>query len=117
MAKLDDNDQYENRLEIIGSKGHVYIVAQHKVKRYWCCSCPGWKSRRKCKHLREMGLPEECVPYEMKKKNDFTAGYKQVNKSGNPSDWAKEMEKIRPLEKAPEKAKRVFDFDDEEASK
>ena len=55
---LPDNDLYQHRFEIESeSSNRIYIVSQHKVKRHWCCSCPGWKRYRKCKHLRELGLP------------------------------------------------------------
>lgn len=111
MAKLPDNEQYTNRMEITGSSGRVYIVAQHKEKRYWCCSCPGWKSRRKCKHLTEMDLPNNCVPFELG--NDFTKGYKQAPKPGKADDWKKEIEGIRPPEKPIEKVKRKFELEGE----
>ena len=43
----------------------LYKVAQHKEKKYWGCSCPGWKKHRHCKHLRNIGLPGDEKPYEV----------------------------------------------------
>lgn len=61
-----DNDQWEHRFKIRSeSSNRIYIVAQHKKGRYWGCSCPGWKSRRYCKHLKALGLPNHQVPYEV----------------------------------------------------
>jgi len=49
---LPDNDRYTNRLEIkSASSNRLYIVAQNKANGQWSCSCPGWITRRKCKHL------------------------------------------------------------------
>lgn len=64
--RLPPNDQWENRFEIRSEKSdRIYIVAQNKAKRYWACSCPGWKSYRKCKHLASMQLPSGMVPHEV----------------------------------------------------
>lgn len=63
---LPDNNQYENRFEIKSSSSNrVYIIAQHKTGRWWGCSCPGWISHRKCKHLTSLGLPCNQVPMEV----------------------------------------------------
>ncbi len=52
------NDQWINRTEIRSeSSNRIYIVSQHATKRYWACSCPAWRTRRKCKHLTQLGLP------------------------------------------------------------
>ena len=62
--KLPDNDQWTNRFEIRSeSSDRVYIVAQHKGKGHWGCSCPGWRTRRKCKHLTALGLPALEEPH------------------------------------------------------
>ena len=62
---LPDNDQWENRFEIRSeSSNRIYIVAQHKQKRHWGCSCMGWKRYRRCKHLNSIGLPSHERPYE-----------------------------------------------------
>lgn len=66
-AKLPPNDQWENRFEIRSeSSNRIYIVAQHKTKRHWACSCPGWRTQRKCKHLASMALPAHEKAYEVK---------------------------------------------------
>jgi uncharacterized Zn finger protein len=43
----------------------VYVVAQHKTKRHFACSCPGWKRHRTCKHLASMQLPSYEKPHEV----------------------------------------------------
>jgi hypothetical protein len=66
---LPDNSQWENRFEIKSeSSGRVYIVAQHKALRYWGCSCPAWRTRRTCKHLKAIGLPVGQKPFEVRMK-------------------------------------------------
>jgi hypothetical protein len=65
---LPDSDQWINRFEIRSeSSNRVYVIAQNKRKRHWACSCPGWKSHRKCKHLAALGLPAYERPYEPNK--------------------------------------------------
>lgn len=67
VAVLPDNKLWENRFEIHSeSSSRVYIVAQNIEKRFWGCSCPSWRVRRQCKHLRAIGLPENERPYEVK---------------------------------------------------
>jgi hypothetical protein len=55
--KLPDNDQWTNRFEIESeSSDRIYIVSQNKKTHEWGCSCPGWRTRRKCKHLSALNL-------------------------------------------------------------
>jgi len=62
---LPDKDQWQNRFEIRSeTSNRVYIIAQHKTKKHWGCSCPAWRTRRYCKHLRAIGLPANEVPHE-----------------------------------------------------
>jgi len=63
---LPDNDQWKNRFEVRSeSSNRVYIIAQHKKKKHWACSCPGWKRYRKCKHLTAVGIPNHEEPHEV----------------------------------------------------
>lgn len=63
---LPDTDQWHLRFHIQSeSSNRLYVIAQHKKKRHWGCSCPGWKRNRHCKHLREMGIPGDEKPYEV----------------------------------------------------
>ena len=63
---LPDNDQWQNRFEVRSeSSDRVYIIAQHKEKKHWGCSCMGWKRYRKCKHLTAIGIPSHEEPYEV----------------------------------------------------
>jgi len=63
---LPDNDQWQFRFNIESeSSNRLYIIAQNKKKRYWACSCPGWKRYRSCKHLQAVGLPSNEKPYEV----------------------------------------------------
>ena len=66
QVTLPDNDQWENRFEIHSeTSDRIYIIAQHKKKRYWGCSCPGWRAYRKCKHLQTIGLKNHEIPMEV----------------------------------------------------
>lgn len=63
--RLPDNGQWTNRFEIQSeSSDRVYTIAQNKKRGHWGCSCPAWRTRRKCKHLRSLGLPEFEQPSE-----------------------------------------------------
>jgi hypothetical protein len=63
---LPDNTQWENRFEIHSeTSSRVYIIAQHRTKRHWGCSCPGWRRHRNCKHLRQLALPSHEEPHEV----------------------------------------------------
>lgn len=65
-SELPDNDQWTNRFEVRSeSSDRIYIVSQHKAKRHWGCSCPAWRTRRKCKHLVAVGLPVLEKPHEI----------------------------------------------------
>lgn len=63
---LPDTDQWQFRFNIESeSSNRLYIIAQHKIKRHWGCSCPGWKRYRKCKHLTALSIPNLEMPYEL----------------------------------------------------
>lgn len=52
---LPDNDQWTFRMEIRSeTSGRLYVVAQNKKTKQWGCSCPRWKTKRTCKHLKSM---------------------------------------------------------------
>jgi hypothetical protein len=64
---LPDNDQWQFRFQIKSeSSDRLYTIAQHKKNFHWGCSCPGWKSRRNCKHLTALGIPGNEIPYEVR---------------------------------------------------
>lgn len=49
---LPDNDQWCERFEIRSeSSNRIYIVAKNKKSGKYGCSCPGYLTKRKCKHL------------------------------------------------------------------
>lgn len=63
---LPDNDQWQLRFEIHSETSErVYIIAQHKEKKHWACSCPGWKRFRHCKHLSSIGVHNYEKPFEV----------------------------------------------------
>ncbi|HET9566319.1 MAG TPA: hypothetical protein VFP27_17895 [Mycobacterium sp.] len=65
-ARLPDNDQWTNRFEIhSASSNRVYVIAQHRTKRHWGCSCPSYRTRRYCHHLSSMQLPAHEQPHEV----------------------------------------------------
>lgn len=64
---LPENDLWTNRFEIKSSSSdNIYIIAQNKKHRHWGCSCPSYRTRRYCKHLTTLGLPEGERPFEVK---------------------------------------------------
>jgi len=64
--RLPDNDQWTNRFEIRSeTSDRVYTIAQNRKKGHWGCSCPAWRTRRKCKHLKSLGLPELEQPHQV----------------------------------------------------
>lgn len=56
-----------NRFIVPSPSGSIYVLAQHKTKRHWACSCPGYTRRveRDCKHLRNLGIPGNERPVEL----------------------------------------------------
>lgn len=49
---LPDSAQWTNRFEIKSeTSNRLYTIAKNKKTGIWGCSCPGWITRRKCKHL------------------------------------------------------------------
>jgi hypothetical protein len=89
------NNQWINRIEIKSESGNrVYVVSQHATKRYWACSCPGWRRHRRCKHLERLGLPSGEKPFEVEKdhamKKNFLDGYTTYDDShgrGQSREW------------------------------
>lgn len=65
-AVLPDNDQWQNRFEIKSeTSNRIYIIAQNKAKKFIGCSCPAWRTRRSCKHLKALNLPCFETPVEL----------------------------------------------------
>lgn len=62
-VSLPDKGCWTNRFEIYSeSSNRVYVVAQNKDTGKWGCSCPGYCSKRKCKHLIQgCGLSESDI--------------------------------------------------------
>lgn len=63
---LPDTDQWQLRFEVESeTSNRLYVIAQHKNKKHWGCSCPGWKRHRQCKHLQAVGIPGHEKPFEV----------------------------------------------------
>jgi hypothetical protein len=96
---LPDTEQWQNRFTINSeTSNRLYTIAQHKNKKHWGCSCPGWKRYRYCKHLTALGIPGNEQPFEVNLiKNQtmakrFLDGYKTYDTSkgfGNTKQWQK----------------------------
>lgn len=64
---LPDAGDWTNRFRIKSeTSNRLYIVAQHKKKGHFGCSCPGWRAYRHCKHLKTMGIPGQEQPFNMR---------------------------------------------------
>lgn len=63
---LPDWKGWTNRFEVRSeTSGRVYVVSQNERHRHWGCSCPGWRTHRKCKHLTALALPAHERPHEV----------------------------------------------------
>lgn len=68
-VRLRDNDQWQNRFHIqSATSNYLYVISQNRTRRHWGCSCPAWVTRRRCKHLRAIGLPCNEIPHEVQLK-------------------------------------------------
>ncbi len=69
-SHLPDGKLWENRFEIRSeTSDRVYVISQNKSKRHWGCSCPSYRVRRYCKHLKTLGLPCLERPHEINRIN------------------------------------------------
>jgi hypothetical protein len=99
-AKLPDTRDYTDRVEIRSQTSKsVYIVARHKVKGHWSCSCFGWITHRTCKHLKEMGLPTNGAP-------DVAVHKTYEGEKGSPEQWRGAIDSVRPAGRVAEPKKR-----------
>lgn len=63
---LPDNDQWQFRFNVESeTSDRLYVISQHKKKKHWGCSCPGWRKNRNCKHLEALGIPGHEKPFEV----------------------------------------------------
>lgn len=61
----DKNDKWQHRFFVPSSTvGKHYTISQHKEHKHWGCSCAGYRNRRECKHLTNLGLPAKEKPFE-----------------------------------------------------
>jgi hypothetical protein len=106
-GSMADN-QWINRIEIKSeTSNRIYVVSQYAEKRFWGCSCPGWKRHRHCKHLERLGLPSSEEPFEVEedhgKKKGFLDGYKTYDTTtghGTSAEWRKVFAERMGLEEA-----------------
>lgn len=55
LAFLPDHGAWTHRFEVgSDTSDRVYRVAYNKATRTWGCSCPGWITHRRCKHLSRL---------------------------------------------------------------
>ena len=58
-GRLLDDARYKSKFEVVSeSSGRVYRISYDSAPGagYWVCSCPGYLTRGKCKHLSAAGL-------------------------------------------------------------
>lgn len=52
---LPDSNSWKNKFRIKSSSSpKTYVIAQNVNDNTWACGCPGWTTRRRCKHLTAM---------------------------------------------------------------
>ena len=62
----EDNEVWVQRHEIVDAEtAAVYLIAQHRKKRHWACSCSDYQKKLRCKHLTSLKLPVGKIPYEI----------------------------------------------------
>ena len=104
------SDQWINKTEIKSeSSNRIYTVSQNAAKRHWACSCPAWRTKRNCKHLKQLGLPGNEQPFELNttsttKAKDFMDVYKKTydvsEGFGNRDQWQQAFSKRMGIEEA-----------------
>ncbi len=105
-------DQWDDRREIKSeTSGRIYTVSRRISTGMYECSCPGWKSRRTCKHLRTMGLPtagplqntaqrrpRTMSPSAIAARRSFADSKKHYDPMaegyGDPSEWAEAAKRM-----------------------
>src|SRR5581483_2894966 len=105
---MTTDNTWVNRIEIRSeTSNRLYTVSQHSIKRYWGCSCPGWRAHRRCKHLDQLGLPSGEKPFEVDKdhakKKDFLDGYKTYDTRaghGSTAEWQQVFARRMGLDEA-----------------
>lgn len=64
--KLPDISAWVNRFWIKSSSSNrMYVIAQSRRGRWWACGCSGWIRYKRCKHLKNLGLPGDHKPFEI----------------------------------------------------
>lgn len=86
---VEDSEGWVNSFEVKSrSSTRLYTIAQRKTERWWGCSCPSWRVRRYCAHLKDLGLkwfqqPCELVPVpdaaNLGKGKGFMDGYRTTD--------------------------------------
>jgi hypothetical protein len=104
-----NGDQWVNRTEVRSqTSDRLDVVSQHATKRFWACSCPAWRTRRRCKHLEQLGLPGGEQPFEIGQKRPppkkgFLDGYRTYDAGGGhggPAEWRRAFAERLGLDEA-----------------
>lgn len=104
------SEQWINKTEIKSeSSNRIYTVSQHVTKRHWACSCPAWRTKRTCKHLKQLNLPGNEQPHELNatpttKAKTFMDVYKKTYDTGEgfggKEQWQQALSKRMGIEEA-----------------
>jgi len=74
--KLPDSGEWVDRQEYYSeTSSRIYVVARRNGTNEHGCSCPGWRTHRKCKHLTKLGY----VSYQGEN-STLTTGQKKTAK-------------------------------------
>jgi hypothetical protein len=114
--RLPDNGVWINRFKYTSlSSGSDHTIAQNRYSRGWGCSCQGWRTHRKCKHLKALGLPNGEAPCEatLVTEQNFSGIIAQIRSNSPKKQNSKPASAPAKPVATPTKPKRAISFDDD----
>ena len=88
LQRLPDVGHWTNCFQVESNGRSVYNISQHKIGRHWGCSCAGWTTHRKCKHLTYFDLPANCEPKPLESNPYLMLLFQQLDaETQKPKPW------------------------------